>query len=585
MALTLEELTVKANDMSLTVREAVEYALDRPNVSDNAKKGIRALITGFEKAGLNPDMPYADMRHEDNWIKLSKEVGGANRYGNFQKLEKVIRPTLQSTGMLNKQLPIEGSDAKIDVYPEITGASGVSKGTQRTGVGGKRPMRGLIPQDAIEQMYNTALPEIEKAFDQKTADALLYHKATFQRPEQLVGASGILKSDVQVQGDKITVGGITKGNKTRPAVTYPKDSEIGQLILRNLEASKSDKLFDVPRTNFDNAYKKFISPQLVGAFEAQLPLVDLKDPSKGVVSGPSATRHFMAKMLLDEQKIPKDIVEGMMGHTDLGILGTNYTGSSPVEGIGSIISSNYNGAPSDLAQFGQQGFAGQPAIKLTEEQQFAIGEEKKASAQLKALEANKERVQYLMSEEGQKFLQAQHDLEMQSDAMELERQQRKTQLKEEAKAAKAAEAAKADMSVVSPESGKAASKLSNWLSSVRKGLKAVGGPLVMPATVGLGAAVKYGEAEAAIAEGAPAIPTYAGKAAELLNEEINPVTQAGQMADIFGKVQPASEEEAMQDPEAFTDEDTRIIRESQGRTEKEDQERLLQFLEQQQIQP
>lgn len=585
MALTLEELTVKANDMTLSVREAVEYALDRPNVSDNAKKGIKALISGFEKAGLNPDIPYADMRHEDNWIKLSKEVGGANRYGNFQKLEKVIRPTLQSTGMLNKQLPIEGSDAKIDVYPEITGTSGVSKGTQRTGVAGKRPMRGLIPQDAIEQMYNTALPEVEKAFDQKTADALLYHKATFQRPEQLVGSSGILKSDVQVQGDKVTINGITKGNKTRPAVTYPKDSEMGQLILRNLEASKTDKLFDIPRTSFDNAYKKFISPQLVGAFEAQLPLVDIKDPSKGVVSGPSATRHFMAKMMLDEQKIPKDIVEGMMGHTDLGILGTNYTGSSPVEGIGDIISSNLNGSKSDLGFFGQQGFAGQPAVKLTEEQQFAIGEEKKASAQLKALEANRERVEYLMSEEGQKFLQAQQDLEMQSDAMELERQQRKAELKEQAKIQKATEAAQADISKVSPESGKAASKLSGWLSSVRKGLKSVGGPLVTPVTAGIGMYLANEQAQAEIAQGKPALPAYAGQMGQLVAEEISPVVQAGQMADLLGNVQPTTQEEQMQDPEAYTDEDVRIIRESQGNTEKEDQERLLQFLEQQQIQP
>jgi hypothetical protein len=59
----------------------------------------------------------------------------------------------------------------------------------------------------------------------------------------------------------------------------------------------------------------------------------------------------------------------------------------------------------------------------------------------------------------------------------------------------------------------------------------------------------------------------------------------GQMAEMLGDVQPATEEEALQDPEAFTESDVGMIRREQKKQELEDADKLQNFLEQDLIQP
>jgi len=179
MALSTDELAVKASSMELTVGEAIDYALALPGVSENKKKQIRALKSGLPKAGVNLDLPYTEMRRQENWSLLSKEVGGANRYGNFQSLESSIRPVLQAEGVLN--LNIETPDGRtLEAYPLIVGGKGsgsLSGGSQRTGLAGERPMQGLIPEVALNQIYQEALPKIVENYDQPTADLIEYHKA------------------------------------------------------------------------------------------------------------------------------------------------------------------------------------------------------------------------------------------------------------------------------------------------------------------------------------------------------------------------------------------------------------------------
>jgi len=414
MALSTDELAVKASKMELTVGEAIDYALELPGVSDNKKKQIRALKSGLPKAGINLDLPYTEMRRQENWSLLSKEVGGANRYGNFQSLESSVRPVLQAEGVLN--LNIETPDGRtLEAYPLIVGGKGsgsLSGGSQRTGLAGERPMQGLIPEVALNQIYQEALPKVVENYDQPTADLIEYHKATFQRPEQLIGDSAILKSDVSVKDGVVTIKGLRKGNKSRPTVTFPAESPVGALVIRNLETGEGEKLFDTTPAKFDSAFRETISPSLLGAFEDVLPLYDANDPSRGVVSTPSAIRSAMTRILGVEKGYPDDIVEAMMGHIDASILTRNYRGAKPAKGMGDIITGLYLGDTPSYAGFGGEG----GGIVLTPEQQKSVAEAQVSEAQAKrdqsaldSLNARKERIQFLQSPEGQEFLRQEEE--------------------------------------------------------------------------------------------------------------------------------------------------------------------------------
>jgi len=414
MALTTDQLASKASSMELTVGEAIDYASQLPGVSEDAKKKLRALKSGLPKAGLSLDLPYTEMRRQENWSLLSKEVGGANRFRNFQALESAIRPVLKAEGVLN--LNVDTPDGRtIEAYPLIVGGKGsgsLSQATQRTGLAGERPMRGLIPEVALNQIYAEAIPKVVENYDQPTADLLEYHKATFQRPEQLVGDSAILKSEVTVRDGVVTVNGLRKGNKSRPALSFPVESPMGALIVRNLESGTGDKLFDTTLSRFDSAFRETISPSLLGAFEDVLPLYDANDPSRGVISTPSAIRSALTQVLTVEKGYPDDIVEAMMGHIDSSILTRNYRGAKPAKGMGEIITGTYLGNTPEYAGFGGEG----GGIMLTPEQQKTMAEAQVSEAQAKrdqaaldSLKARREQIEFLQSQEGQEFLRKEEE--------------------------------------------------------------------------------------------------------------------------------------------------------------------------------
>jgi hypothetical protein len=433
-SLTAEDLAKKAKAGSLTLGEAISYAESRPSVSDNAKRRISALRSGIEKAGLSADTLYSDLRKEEVWQKFSKEGGGANRFGNLQALEKVIRPSLQGAGVLSTQVEVEGL-GMVDAYPQITGEGGVSGGTQRTGLAGERPMRGLVPRAGLDEIYSQALPKIAET-DPATAAAVEYHRATGNRIEQIVGTGGIKKDDVRVDGDTVTVRGVTRGKKTRPDISYPIDSPIGQLIINARDTATTDMLFNTSPAKFNTAFRQYISPSLLAGYEDVLPLVDKQDPSKGVISTPSAIRSIIPKMLRDEFKVPEDLVKGLMGHTDVSILSKNYAGqpAAVVAEIGNIVQGYSAGAATSWEGAGigstSQGFIDRP-VQLTPEQQTKVAEAqvaeasvKQSSAELERMKVDAQKLQWLQSEEGQAYLKGQQELEMQEV-------QRKAQLADE----------------------------------------------------------------------------------------------------------------------------------------------------------
>ena len=52
---------------------------------------------------------------------------------------------------------VPGSDLEVAMYPKLAGA-GTTVGTQRTGMAGERPMRGLLPMEDFTKMYAEAVP-------------------------------------------------------------------------------------------------------------------------------------------------------------------------------------------------------------------------------------------------------------------------------------------------------------------------------------------------------------------------------------------------------------------------------------------
>lgn len=526
MPLSYEEFVEKAADQTLTVREAIDYAMAKPTTTENHFKQLRALRNTWDKTGLPADITLAEMRKQDNWSRLGKDVNKtANKYGNFQALETNIRPILKESGLLNLTVPGPGGVGQIEVYPLITGGKGsgsLSGGAQRTGLAGERPMQKPIPYDDIEKIYSEAVPEIRAQYGDAVADLAQYHKATFQRPEQLIGDSAIKKSDVTITDDFVTVRGVTKGKKNRPNIKYPIGSPMADLIIRNYESSASDKLFDVTQSTYDKAYRTSISPRLLAGFEDFLPLFDAKDPSKGVITSPSATRSFMSVIVRDELGYPTDVTEAMMGHTDSSILSRNYAGFKPFEGLGKIADDLLIGVRDKFGGFGED--ASNFTSTLTEEERRELAKAQVAEAKNKTenylsdtLKKQKERIEFLQSEEGQKFLEGQDAIERQQITRELELEQ----FKKAERARLQPETAPAPKQItVDDDMKKGMSKLLDFFRNIDGG-KMAQGAVTVGGTALIGASLmpRIAEAQKNIEEGKPVVPSVLEQAGQFILEE------------------------------------------------------------------
>ena len=70
MALTREEMTAKAMNGTLTVREAIEFGQSLPlnkalKVTESSQDRMGRLVSGFKELGINIDMPYKDLNKFD----------------------------------------------------------------------------------------------------------------------------------------------------------------------------------------------------------------------------------------------------------------------------------------------------------------------------------------------------------------------------------------------------------------------------------------------------------------------------------------------------------------------------------------
>ena len=344
MALTEIEFVEKMKAGTATVEEAISFATSRPTTSKNAKRRINALTSGFKKMGLDVTMPFKDLKADDVLTLFTKEGSPdkSNRAPNLQALENSILDLRNKYGLSGIMEKVPGSELEKPMYPQLAGA-GTTAGTQRTGMAGERPMRGLLPMEDFAKMYAEAVPLIEQEYGQATADLVRYHATTSNRPSQL---QGLRKSDVTVSGSTITVAGkkVTKTDKKgRPALSFDLDSPTGQLLKRNLDSSKSEFLFDTSDAKFNDAFAKHITPRLE-PFSDVLPLAETKvegpdgvQLSEKPVTTPSAVRSIVPKIMLDQYNVPEGLVQGMMGHVNDSILRRNYAGLAPSTDIPKLL--------------------------------------------------------------------------------------------------------------------------------------------------------------------------------------------------------------------------------------------------------
>lgn len=398
MALTEIELGKKAKDGTLTFGEAWNFAMSKAGKS--AKTRINALKSGAKTMGISFDTPYKDLKQEDI-IKLFTVEGSPdakNRAYNLQTLETVVRPVLEkygATGVL--ETVAEGVEQTM--YPQLAGATGLA-GTQRTGLAGERPMRGLLPKEDLDKIYDEALPLIEAEHGKSTANLIAYHRATANRPEQLLG---LKKSDVTIAGDIITVKGkvtTKKDHKGRPELSFDVNSRLGRILKESYDASTSEYLFDVSDGEFTTAFNKHISPRLE-PFDNILPAKEVR--TRGAdgeivrtyepIRTPSAIRSIVPRYLMEQYNVNENFVEGMMGHVNPSILKKNYAGFVPQKDLPALLENpaDFAGGEFGVAQPGRVNLDlltdDQRAALASEQQQTILAEERAKQSQAAAAQA------------------------------------------------------------------------------------------------------------------------------------------------------------------------------------------------------
>jgi|14_taG_2_1085336.scaffolds.fasta_scaffold00370_13 hypothetical protein len=389
MALTEIEFVEKMKAGTATVEEAISFARSRPTTSPNAKKRIGTLTSGFKVMGLDITMPYKDLKDDKVLTLFTKENSPdkSNRAPNLQALENNIKDLFSKYAISGVMEKVPGSDIEVAMYPQLTG-TGTVAGTQRTGMAGERPMRGLLPMEDFAKMYAEAVPLIQAEYGQATADLAKYHATTSHRPSQL---QGLKKSDVTVSNNTITVAGkkVTKTDKKgRPPLTFDLDSPTGQLLKRNLDSTKSEFLFDTSTANFDDAFAKHITPRLE-QYSELLPLAEIKvegpdgiQLSEKPVTTPSAIRSIVPKIMLDQYNIPEALVQGVMGHVNDSILRKNYAGLAPSTDIPKLLENPSSFAVGDFGttpkNINIDLLSDEDRAALIEDQKLTIIEEEKA---------------------------------------------------------------------------------------------------------------------------------------------------------------------------------------------------------------
>ena len=334
----------KIRNNTITVREAFEATLAR-NLTKSKIEDITGLLNNLEKEGVDLDAPYFEVYDTEDFARrldYRYNKTGSHRFGAFGSFETELAALHRQSGRNDRYVRLSGSDGIATQDFRLIGVQ----------LRGKDPMRGLVPSEALDRIYDEALSQSSyqtytkagKAktvvIDPATRDYLLYEKYTGQRLDSNIGEDGIKVGDVSFYTDKNgnRVANIVEKvsvNKTRPATTYvgPFAEFIEDVVNRRMstlpegaDITQAD-LFDTKQSKIEGVWNALIRPKLEKNFSRFLP--EKKQGSHSVL------RKILARQLVQELDYPRDAVKSWMGHAGAGvndkgdILEASYTGAVP----------------------------------------------------------------------------------------------------------------------------------------------------------------------------------------------------------------------------------------------------------------
>lgn len=415
--MTFDEIAEKAREGTVTIREVTTHLKSSAGMSKNKKKKLQTLLnSGFEKMGIDPDLPFSALSRGENVALFSIEGSpdGKNRLTSLQVLNEIGK-TFTRRGINPK------NDFGEPLYQDLEQVAKEDVKVKKFQTRGERPMEGLITQAEMKEIYDTNLQKVKP----EIADALNFSRITGVRPAQITtgtpnepNVNQITKDMVSIttneagEPTRVRIEGITGTKKNRPDIDVPADSSLGKLIIRSYERP-GEYLFNVKQSAFDTAFRKNISPTLIAEHEKKLPL----DNKGNRMSSSMVARAAFSKQLADEFKIGDLETEFMMGQKPKSVLRGNYAGRPD------IATEDFYGLTSGDRVFdidSETGERSQTARNKTPEEieaessaNVAKQKERESKAKAAQLETDKKTVEYLSSPEGQDFLKKQHELELQ----------------------------------------------------------------------------------------------------------------------------------------------------------------------------
>ena len=334
---------------SITVREAFEAVLAK-KLTESNRTVISGLLKSLPDEGIDLDAPYFDVYKTESFAKaldFTTNTSGVHKYKEFGAFETQLEGLIRGSGRNAPYNRLSDSNKRKGIASDEFGLTG-------TQIRNKDPMRGTIPSDKLDKIYQDALgvesfTEVDvrrgidkpMAIDSEARDYLIYEKYTGQRVESNIGSDGLKISDINFFEDEdgnivAEVREKKVGNKTRPEVTYR--GEFAEFLRNKVEQAKTRvgptadltkaNLFDTTSSAVDKLWNTRIRPELEAQFPNQLP--EVKGGSHSVI------RKILARQLVTEFKFSRDAVRAWMGHAGIG-----------VDAKGDILMDSYVGIVSD----------------------------------------------------------------------------------------------------------------------------------------------------------------------------------------------------------------------------------------------
>lgn len=337
---------------NITVGEAFDAVLAKKLEPSN-RTNISSLKNVLESEGISLSDNYFDVYNKKEFaeaLDYTTNPTGTHRYKEFGAFET------QFEGLVR-------TSKRNEAYTKLSGKAGIAStdyGLTGVQLRGKDPMRGLLPSESFDKIFNDALSTDEiKIDDTKTGkkktlvidpearDYLIYERYTGQRTKSNIGPDGLKIGDIQFYKDKdnqLVASVIEKksGGKTRPATKYTGafaeflQDKVNRADAKLLEGADRNtaNLFQTSERKVTELWDTLIRPELEKKHSSILPA--------GKGGSHSVLRKILARQLVEEFEYPADAVKSWMGHAGAGvgnsgeILDENYTGAVPDKRIGAM---------------------------------------------------------------------------------------------------------------------------------------------------------------------------------------------------------------------------------------------------------